>query len=42
MGDLAKHILNLNNKSKQVDLYFQELIINLSFQNNNWVLKSKE
>jgi len=42
MGDLANQILNLNNKSKQVDLYFQELIINLAFQNNNWVLKSKE
>jgi len=42
MGDLANQILNLNNKSKQVDFYFQELIINLAFQNNNWVLKSKE
>jgi len=42
MGDLANQILNYNNKSKQVDLYFQELIINLAFQNNNWVLKSKE
>ncbi len=42
MGDLANQILNLNNKCKQVDLYFQEFIINLSFHNNNWVLKSKE
>ncbi len=42
MGDLANQILNLNSKSKEVDLYFQELIINLSFHNNNWVLKSKE
>jgi len=42
MGDLANQILNLNNKNKQVDLYFQEFIINLSFQNKYWVLKSKE
>jgi len=42
MGDLSNQILNLNNKNKQVDLYFQELIINLAFLNNNWVLKSKE
>jgi len=41
MGDLANQILNLNNKSKQVDLYFQELIIDLVFHNKNWVLKSK-
>jgi len=40
MGDLANKILNLNNKSKQVDLYFNELIIDLAFDNNNWVLKS--
>jgi len=42
MGDLANRILNLNNKSKQVDLYFQELITDLAFDNNNWVLKSKD
>ena len=41
MGDLANQILNLNNKSKQVDLYFQELIIDLAFHDKNWVLKSK-
>jgi len=42
MGDLANQILNLNNKNNQVDIYFQELIIDLSFHKNNWVLKSKE
>ena len=42
MGDLANQILNLNNKSNQVDIYFQELIIDLSFHKNNWVLKSKD
>ena len=42
MTDLANKILNLNNKSNQVDIYFQELIIELAFQNNNWFLKSKE
>jgi len=42
MGDLSKNILNLNNKNRQIDTYFQELIIELSFQKNNWVLKSKE
>jgi len=42
MGDLANQILNLNNKNKQVDIYFQELIIDLAFHNKNWVLKSKD
>ena len=42
MSDLANKILNLNNNPKQVDLYFNELIIDLAFQNNNWVLKSKK
>ena len=42
MGDLANKILNLNNKCKKVDLYFHELIIDLAFYNNNWVLKSKD
>ena len=42
MGDLANQILNLNNKREQVDLYFQELIIDLAFHNKNWVLKSKD
>ena len=42
MSDLANKILNLNKKGKQVDLYFRQLIIDLVFQNNNWVLKSKE
>ena len=42
MSDLANKILNLNNKTQQVDLYFSELIIDLAFQNNNWVLKSKK
>ena len=42
MGDLANKILNLNNKSKKVDLYFQELIIELDFHNKYWVLKSKD
>ena len=42
MSDLANKILNLNNKPKQVDLYFNELIIDLAFQNNSWVLKSKK
>ena len=41
MGDLAYQILNLNNKSKEVDLYFQELINDLAFHNNKWALKSK-
>ncbi len=42
MGDLASRILNLNNESKQVDLYFQQFITDLNFKKNNWVLKSKE
>jgi len=42
MSELANQILNLNNKGKIVDLYFQELIIDIAFQKNNWVLKSKK
>tara|TARA_B100000212_G_scaffold127806_1_gene95851 strand:+ start:726 stop:1868 length:1143 start_codon:yes stop_codon:yes gene_type:complete len=42
MGDLSYKILNLNNKNKLIDIYFQELIIELFFENNNWILKSKE
>ena len=42
MGDLANQILNLNNQRKQVDLYFGELIVDLSFHNYNWVLKSRD
>ena len=42
MSNLASMILNLNNKNNQIDFYFQKLIINLFFDNNNWVLKSNE
>ena len=42
MGDLANQILSLNNKSKQIDFYFQELIIDLDFKKNNWILKSRK
>ncbi len=43
MGNLASQILKLNNnKNEQIDLYFQELIIGLSFHNNTWVLRSKD
>jgi len=42
MGDLCYRIMNLNNKRKQVDFYFNQLIFELSFQNENWFLKSKE
>ena len=42
MGNLANQILKLNSKNKQIDLYFQELIIELAFQDSKWVLKSKQ
>ncbi len=41
MSDLATKICNFNNKNNQIDFYFQELIIELSFTNNKWILKSK-
>ena len=42
MGNLVYQILDINNKNKQIDFYFQELIIELVFQNNKWILKSKD
>ena len=42
MGDLANRILSIYNYCKQIDFYFQELIIDLKFIKNNWILKSKK
>ena len=42
MCHLANQIINLNNKNKKIDFYFQELIIDLFFQNDKWILKSKK
>ena len=41
MSDLSKNILNHNNLKNQVDFFFQTLIVKLKYENNFWILTSK-
>ena len=41
MSDLSKNILNHNNLKNQVDFFFQTLIVKLQYENNYWILTSK-
>ena len=41
MSDLSKNILNHNNLKNQVDFFFQTLIVKLKYENNCWILTSK-
>ena len=41
MSDLSKNILNQNNLKNQVDFFFQTLIVKLKYENNCWILTSK-
>ncbi len=41
MSDLSKNILNQNNFKNQVDFFFQTLIVKLKYENNFWILTSK-
>ncbi len=41
MTDLSKDIIALNNFRNQIDFYFETLIIDLKFSQNQWTIKSK-
>ncbi len=41
MSDLSKNIINHYNLKNQVDFYFQTLIVKLKYENNCWILTSK-
>ena len=40
MGELSQNIININNSHDQIDFYFETLIINLEFKQNQWSLIS--
>ena len=41
MTDLSRNIINHNNLKNQVDFFFQTLIFKLKYENNYWILISK-
>ena len=41
MSQLSKNIIQLNNLRENIDFYFQTLIVDLEFNNDEWILKSK-
>ncbi len=41
MGQLSQNIIGLNNLSKKIDFYFETLIVNMIFNQNEWNLLSK-
>ncbi len=41
MSDLSRNIINHNNLKNQVDFFFQTLIVKLKYENNCWILTSK-
>ena len=41
MGKLSQDIINLNNLKSSIDFYFETLIVDLKFINDEWVLTSK-
>ena len=41
MTDLSRNIINHNNLKNQVDFFFQTLIVKLKYENNYWILTSK-
>ena len=40
MGELSKKIIELNNSRNKIDLFFETLIVDLKFDNNEWTLTS--
>ena len=42
MGELSHNIISLHNSRDQIDFIFKTLIQDLSFDQNQWILKSKE
>ena len=41
MTDLSRNIINHNNLKNQVDFFFQTLIVKLKYENNCWILTSR-
>ena len=41
MRELSQKIIEYNNSSGQIDFYFETLILDLKFSNNEWILTSK-
>ena len=41
MTDLSRNIINHNNLKNQVDFFFKTLIVKLKYENNCWILTSK-
>ena len=41
MGELSKKIIELNNLKDKIDLFFETLIVDLKFNNYEWILTSK-
>ena len=41
MSQLCKKIIELNDLKGKIDFYFETLIVDLQFQNNEWTIKSK-
>jgi len=42
MSQLSKNIIELNNLRSNIDFYFETLIVDLEFDNNEWTLTSKD
>ena len=42
MGELSQKIIEFNNLRDKIDLFFGTLIIDLEFNNNEWILTSKK
>ena len=41
MSQLSQNIIELNDKRGQIDFFFETLIVDLSFNNDEWILTSK-
>ena len=41
MNQLSSKIINFNNSSEKIDFYFETLIVDLKFNNNEWILTSR-
>jgi len=41
MSQLSQKIIKFNNSRKKIDFYFETLIVDLNFNNDEWTLKSK-
>ena len=41
MRQLSQNIIELNNLNEKINFYFETLIVDLKFNNNEWTLESK-